>query len=405
MSDPFSHPSETAQKTQLTKVAPGILNPLPAAGITRVALMADVHLRTSVSGSTMLGYDFFKAALHVINDAHARGARAIFIAGDLIDTTNITAGIYRQLQLLHAQCVEYGIPAYVIMGNHDYTDPPWTDTLEGSDSGLISADNKTIRLPGLNVACIPFMRRDDLRMALNDLEPDVNAVMWHGCVKEWAGFDAGENAVTADDFPLHRLSAVMLGDIHITDMRWYARPDGTRGIIGYPGATETAKSDDPVLHFYTLMDFDQKTGLMNGFEMPSTNHRKVITLALQQESQLAPALAEIEKARDERDGRILVLANVADTITDASVAIKRAAGPAAVVRVTTYDASVKVSMTRKGSSDGDVIVPVEQRMHSKLPNNSELAALAVQLCVPGAPVSSLLIAHTGRIIDNSVSSQ
>lgn len=395
----------------LTPYAPVVLPPSPTPNVTRIALVADVHLRNSVSGSTVRGEDFFTAAQSVIERAAQRGCCAVFNAGDFLDTPALTANVWDQVVRLDDMAKQFDIPVYTITGNHDKTDPSWVSTLNNHPDtlkGIHDANYRTITLPGgLRVGCLPFMEPRELRECLANVtqtqQPDV--IMWHGAVKEWAGFPS-EGMVEAADFAVTNAKAILLGDIHITKFHTMQMSNGGAALIGYPGATELAKSDDPLDHYFAVIDFCNLTRAVVGLELVRTAHRKVVPLNIDTQDKLDAAVEKVKQESDAHGGRIMVLCVCLDTITGAVSALHRAAGPRAVVRVDTYSQGLPAGMLLAGmafngnnAEEEQAIASLEDRFRNALPGDTEMAALLVQCLNPDAPVNDLVRSFVSRRLE------
>lgn len=383
---------------------PSILPPLPAPGTTRIVHTADIHLRPSAHGSTARGEDFFKAALSVLDIASQRGAKAVINAGDFIDAPELLSGTFGQVRAFHEHAKDLGLPVYTIMGNHDMCQPSWASHIADGDTGIVCADNREITIGAIRTWHLPFMSPEDLKCTLAQrlggaevATPIPRVLVWHGAVKEWTGFPV-EGAIEVANFVAMPFEAVLLGDIHITDYKQFTLNNGRKCLIGYPGATEMARENDPLLHYCTVIDFDNQTGAVLGFELVRVDHRYVLPLRIDTEAHLAESLLKVRQVSQEHQGRIMVLAACADTVTGVAAAIRREAGSAAVIRVNTYPVvSFAQAMAVHGSGNEPALQrKPEDYMQDRIPGNKELAALSRQLCNPDAPSIDLLRAYTAQ---------
>lgn len=319
-----------------------ILPDRPAAGTVRLAHTADNHLRLSASGSTVRGTDFLQAMLSGVEGAAARGAAAMIVAGDMINAPENLPAVASQLQQVHKLAAAKGLPVLAIQGNHDMAQPSWIEICGAGrtpdvapPSGLSLLENVTVDVRGLKVRGMPFMAADALREQLSRTDISWDVLTWHGSVQEFAKFPT-ENSIKLEDFAVRSQAAVLLGDIHVCE--YYVNP--TAGIIGYSGATELCKRDEPLTHTVTLLDFVKTGGAWQciGFELIPVKHRPVVTLNVDREADLEDAL-RVVRSKVLEHGPILVLATYNAKVEGVRAALYAAAGEHGIVRVESYTLS------------------------------------------------------------------
>jgi len=369
------------------EVQPGKLPKSPRKGVVRLVHTADNHLRVSHSGSLERGQDFFRAAMSVVTIAGDRGAHAIINAGDMLNSPENLPEVINQLAQIDRECQAKKLPMYIVQGNHDFAEPSWISVQENQPSmwdgavtgfGVKLLDGITT-VGKLKILGQPFLAPDVLRGVLNSSEPDIHILVWHGAVLEFAKFPS-ENIITCEDLCKGSWQTVLLGDIHV---RQYLQCNNT--LIGYPGATELCKRDEPLEHSCTIMDFDEN-GKCLGFEFVPVAHRLVMVLNLGDEQQLVEATAQVTEFAA-KDPACMILIRYVSTLADVRLKIQQLAGSKAIVRAEAYPPTTMAA----GKEEGDLSA-IDKTPVDYLPTfpTTELATLARQLCDPDAPVSDLL---------------
>lgn len=375
---------------QYPSLQDGKLKKTPAKGHVRLVHTADNHLRMSHSGSLERGQDFFRAALSVVKIAEERGAHAIINAGDMLNSPENLPAVINQLAQIDRECQAAELPMYVVQGNHDFAEPSWIKVQEmqprtdasNKTSGIHLLDG-SIQVGKLKILGLPFMSPDELRQTLAEAEPH-HVLVWHGAVLEFAKFPT-DNIITCEDLSKGSWKTVLLGDIHI---RQYLRCHDT--VIGYPGATELCKKDEPLEHSCTVMDFDAATGVMVGFEYVPVDHRPVLTLTISDDASLADAVVQAQQAAVVTPA-FLLLATYADSVENVRMRLQQAAGPKAIVRAQAYSTATMQADTRR--QDGETDMQPVDYLDRFIPKDSALFRLAQQLCDSDANVSELLRVH------------
>ncbi len=320
----------------------------PGAGIVRVAHTADNHLRYSCHGLKIRGQEFLHAVTTLVSGAAARGASCIACAGDLLDKVENMPDVVEQLFELQAGLIAHSMRMLVIQGNHDKNNASLVDIVQRRSGnghfGLFLVDEKMMELHGqarrpLRMACEPYAHADAFRERLKSvsLRPEkADAIMWHGAVKEFAGFEQ-EGMITCDDFATYQdFAAVLLGDIHIP--KYFTHPKC--GLIGYPGATELVKKDEPLEHGFSLIDFElqkDNTFKVIGVERVPVWYRPVRTYHISTAQELAHVVAEVETWAKKENGRVMLFVQFSSEVGGVRQSLQVAAGQHAIVRASSYD--------------------------------------------------------------------
>lgn len=336
------------------------LPPVPAKGRLRLAHTADNHLRLTQTGSRERGADFKHAFMDVMHKASRRGCKAVVAAGDLLDKSELSSPVVRDLADVLSVSDKLGLQLLTVQGNHDIASPNWVDVIRHGREMISVIDNKQVELrvdaslPPLRMYGIPFVAPATLRRILAEVRERrcVDVLVWHGPVAEFADFH-GEY-VKLEDFNSLGTAAVLLGDIHKT--AYTELPD--TGLIGYPGATELCKRDEPLEHSFTLIDFahDGTRWHVEGVELVPVDSRPTKALRIDSQEQLAQAVAEVRQWAAQSHRPVQIFIKYSSEVDNVRGAITEACGPTlAIVRAESYDRAVMAAcakLEKEGSMQG-----------------------------------------------------
>jgi DNA repair exonuclease SbcCD nuclease subunit len=265
----------------------------------KIAHTADNHLRATQYARRDRGEDFFLALQDVVIKASDEGCDAILNSGDIIDTTRPSPYVVYQLKRIHRELKKRKLWMFTISGNHDKTEPHWTNIFADDDDeyGIKLVDNEVFKIPGseLQVAAFPYMTREALKVRLKEVFPDVPSaevpriIMWHGIVSEFADFP-NMDSVEISDFP--GICNVLLGDIHKREYRH--RDPGT--IIGYPGSTELCASNEHADKTFTILELDEHGKLLSDPRFVEITTRPVRNYRINNEDDMMQSLSDIKQA-------------------------------------------------------------------------------------------------------------
>lgn len=369
---------------------PGVELVKPAHVRTRAVLTADNHLRMTHDGSTVRGNDFFLAARSVVDIADRFNADLVLNAGDFLNVPECYSLIVQQMQDIDSRLRDVHLPMFVVQGNHDYTEPSWVDVVGGTPDtdGLHVGDGL---LPGFpEIMALPFLTPADLRARLKSMvhtehECRAQVLVWHGPVLEFAKFPS-EDIITIQDLMVHPWRAVLLGDIHQCKFVRVPMPDGNYTIIGYPGATELCKRDEPLEHTCTVIDFDDRMQVVAMSHVP-VDHRKVLPLRINTLEDLGKA-SQLVKEHTAMFPRSMVLARYDDSLSDVRHTLQLAAGKTdTIVRADSFSVETPVTAVTS-SSEGGLPSPIDYLDRLNLGMSTSLRSLCVQLANPDAPSSA-----------------
>ena len=264
--------------------------------MTRVLHSADWHLRDSALARRERGEDFRRAARAVVNTAIAQKVNAILQAGDLLNDTRPSPANIRFLFDLNQLLEQARIPMFVAGGDHDKTDPHWATMIKDVDDrdftrgGIFVIDNEKITIPGSNITVYGqgfIGKSKDGFLAIKDVMPEADILLWHVPVKEFCGFPI-ETAVSMEELP-QCYKLIALGDLHICDYRTMS--NGT--VVGYPGSTEICKNDEPLQKSVTIIEFDDAGNMVQPFSFVPIPTRKALCYRIVTEEQAQQVIQDL----------------------------------------------------------------------------------------------------------------
>lgn len=369
----------------------------------RFIFTADSHLRGSSMGSVERGVDFFRALLSVVHIAEKQGVRDILHGGDILDTTRLTSQVSEQLQEIDLACREAGIRMHVISGNHDACKPHWIESIrkvrerlsDKERGGIYLVDNQTISIGDakkgdtLRVLCLPSMPSDVfLQRATADTE-NADVLLWHGPIREFCGYP-DPTALSITDLPTNIYAAILLGDIHIREFKTH-----NDCLVGYPGATEVAKSGDPIDCTCSLMEWDRTRGMKVVENIPVAN-RPVYPRRLDSEEKVQAVMQELRQIKNKP---ALFLINYADSLEDVRTRLNMVAGPNTLVRSRSYTIGDAVSLASAFGFQAAQMdaKPPEAFLQGIVPPDSDIGRTAAILLNPDADHATVLRDFVDRL--------
>jgi DNA repair exonuclease SbcCD nuclease subunit len=343
---------------------------------------SDSHLDYNQYGKPQRRKDFSYSLMRTVDDMIEQGVDAIIHTGDIYNSNRPSSEAVQDIQHLHHLLVAKGKFFYLIRGDHDWCNPPWTDILIPNQRGgivLIDAYPR-IKVGDVTIKGYTKLSREALlkEFAEADLK-DINILMLHQMVKEFIGFPS-PTAISVDEIPdIFQLVAV--GDIHIDDIR--QRPMG--GWIGYPGSTEMcSSSEDPKKVWRKLTFVDRE---LQKIEAVPIHSRPVLQWDVKTDADLTKYLDEFDqlevvlKKVDPREPMIFVkfpttMPGVLDRIKQKLDPEKYIIVPQPVY-VESDSSGLPVPITDDGSE-----MTVQDILQLKVPKDDALFQIASQLLNP-----------------------
>jgi len=178
----------------------------------RLALTADLHLSPwiwqRVKGSHGIPGRAFKA---LMEDIRGAGVDATLVAGDVLDASRPDSGSVAMLEKTGNM--------YAVMGNHDYSLPPWHE-LAGVKSLY---PDKPTNIGGVSVCGVDASRDASILEGEIARVPPCDILVLHTAFRHLLGFDGAWQLDLADMEPPYPAPIILVGDIH------------TRNITRVPG--------------------------------------------------------------------------------------------------------------------------------------------------------------------------
>ena len=349
----------------------------------KVLHTADTHLRQRQFNHLSRGEDFTKAFHAVIDVAIEHKVCAIVQAGDFIDTSTPSSHIIKKvIPAIQTRLVAAGIPMFMVNGDHDKTDPPWTSDLgRGCDNGIHMMENQIATIPNtpLTIYGLDFIGKTKERfLEIRDALPSATILLWHTMVKEFAGF-YGEESVSLAELPAHKYSLIALGDIHKCDYK-----DVGPCMVGYPGSTELVKKDEPLEKTVSIFEFDEQ-GHILGMELVVIPTRPVRLFRIANDADVVRVLTDIEKIKDLDP---IIIGRYDSNIPDVVKRIYAAVDPdKAIIRLAPMQEMDAPLEADKQSEEEKGLIDFLPEFHQP---GSELFDVAAAMLRPEAPIADIV---------------
>jgi hypothetical protein len=385
---------------------------------------ADIHLRDTQFGSPQRGREFTEAFMQVIDRGMARGVTAILAAGDILNCKRPSSRNVSDLLDINKRLKESNITMYCVPGDHDWSEPTWTSIIaDDDDPRIIDITNKLVTISNEKESITvfgapsPCMHPKFFRAAADNW-PRADVFLYHGPFKEFAAYPMGDEAATVEDIPLAKYQAVLLGDLHSHQYRYFAsNAHGGPGVrsskaapiypatlVGYPGPTEYCSGNERALRkSVTILHFEGGKLLPYTKEQSTVylSNRTVVRREIHTEDEFASLLGALEKIRGKKP---IVYVWHAREVTNVFSRIAQVLDPReCIIRVdllpdageggTILEQQIEETMDRKKLADF---------LHEFIPMDSPVYDLARVLCdkstKPG-PVIDLYVDRRMRDMD------
>lgn len=264
--------------------------------------IADLHLRDSQFGRPDRGPDFTNAVFTAIEEAAARDIKHILVAGDILNSKKPSSANVADLIDISNKLVQHGITMLAIPGDHDACDLSWINALKRTKgvTGIIDVTNTiyTISLANsvtnITVYGAPKakMHPEEFRQESSDW-PAATILLYHGPVKEFAGFQMPDDAIGLVDLPTDRYEVIALGDLHSCR---YVEYNGC--LVGYPGPTEYCSANEPPQKSVTILRFDEAGHFLKlnpDTDIVPIRTRCVIQRTVRNEEEMAVLIQDLTK--------------------------------------------------------------------------------------------------------------
>lgn len=192
-------------------------------------ISADNHLsrfiwkrRRELEGDS---YRAFVAMVDAIIADPIEESKALLLAGDITDRSEIDSATFRVLDESAERLTEAGIPVFYVIGNHDLDEPDWPSAV-----GFVSLAGKTVRVDDRRLQGLGYLPREALHSALGHLLP-CDILVLHQSFEHLLPFE-GSYDLCLDDLPLG-IRNVVVGDVHTPNIT----PLHGKGWCLSPGST------------------------------------------------------------------------------------------------------------------------------------------------------------------------
>lgn len=287
--------------------------------VTRFGWFSDCHLGLAQYGLQSRYDDMFKAVNFVIQDMHAKGIRRAICTGDLLNSVRPSPDTIARLRQLGRSMVRCGMECLVPMGNHDLTPRPnWVDLVcEEADMPFgwnripVAPNTVSLRTTSPLVG-MDFCGNDQLRKTDWGKLSAFQVLGLHVAVREFVRFKS-DSVISCDELPIQgQFAAVLLGDIHVCDLRQTA--DGV--LYGYPGSTEMCRENEPENKFW--IEVVLENGKVVEFNKHRIKTRPVVRLPVEAEDKMQEVLKTLRELAHEQAGTMVFARydpNIADVVT------------------------------------------------------------------------------------------
>lgn len=369
----------------------------------KIAHSADWHLMSMHIRTTDRRKDFVRAIKSAIKQAADYGCAAIIAAGDILDKKNPNSENIEDLAEVDRYARELGIKVLATTGDHDKADPTWLNLLNkltgtaDDDEGIICIDNRRYELTEgdetITLVGRPFMEPESFVASLQDEEP-ADILVWHHMIKEFANFPDAPG-LHLDDAPMDKFRAFLLGDLHL---RQYITHKPSGCVVGYPGALETIKRNEPTEHSITVFDFDQKDLLETAVELPTWS-RKVVLSRMENEEQVEGLIKALTQLKDQKP---IVFGRYSKKLDDVPSRVQRAIGADnAILRLAALpNVAIEGLFTKSGDvKPGKDLLDFVPEF---FPGGTLESETAQALCADGADPMKILVAYEEKALANAV---
>lgn len=341
-----------------------------------IAHLADNHLLTSQYGNRERGKDFFDSFEDAVRISCDRDVDVICQVGDILDCSKPTAEVIRQLQVIDRTLRARNKLMLCVTGNHDWSTPLWTEVIGerlGPDipddaCGIVPIDGQTVTFRGVRFHGLPQMSPRQFVLNRDQLKMDkVDVALFHGIVDDIVPiYTGGEFHITPDDFG--KVPLVLLGDLH---MQAYVR-NKHGGFIGYCGATESKKADDPTVSSVPVICFPNPKVV----DKLSVRRRAMVYRDIVESGGFDDLISEIRELRNP-----VVIVNYDRSLAKETARLWTIDSPGMLLRVRPMAKTKEEASLRTGNTGErhDLRYFVAKRMKER----PDLAALADDLVIRG----------------------
>lgn len=193
---------------------------------------ADWHLGKRQYGLLRREEDFYKSAINLVKTCSSEERSLILNAGDIFDSNRPKVDAVFKLKEINSILVNKQCIMYYIEGNHDKTNPHWSDVVINDNDvfGIkLLKDGEFIydEFNKINIVGFSEQPKASLIDKLSNINKEkiinsyINVLMLHASCEEFTGVAFGENSINiTNDLPnIELFDYVIIGDTHITDVK------------------------------------------------------------------------------------------------------------------------------------------------------------------------------------------
>tara|TARA_B100000579_G_scaffold431498_1_gene446646 strand:- start:1957 stop:3042 length:1086 start_codon:yes stop_codon:yes gene_type:complete len=260
--------------------------------MTKILCTADNHLGYRQYGLQVREQDIYDSFTNILKLAVKEKVDAITISGDLLHATRPSSRTIAFLKECHDYLIFREIPAFVVAGNHDKSEPHWITTLcdvsawDGQQGGFVLLENELVEVKDMVIHGAPFTNKKAWQNDKELMRPDTDILLMHQSFQEFIQFET-EDAFSQEDVE-GLAKVVVVGDIHVT-------MKAASSEIYSPGSSELMSSTEEPQKYVLMVDNEQ------GSDMPLNTHfveiptRKVIEGNITDEEEAEAFFEELRK--------------------------------------------------------------------------------------------------------------
>ena len=227
--------------------------------MTKILCTADNHLGYRQYGLQVREQDIYDSFDRILKLAVKEKVDAITISGDLLHATRPSSRTIAFLKECHDYLLFREMPAIVVAGNHDKSEPHWINTLcdvsawDGQQGGFVLLENEYLEVKDMVIHGVPFTNKKTWQKDKELMRPDTDILLMHQSFQEFIQFET-EDAFSQEDVE-GLAKVVVVGDIHVT-----MKAAGSQ--IYSPGSTELMSSTEESQKYVLMVDNEE------GSDMP-----------------------------------------------------------------------------------------------------------------------------------------
>lgn len=225
--------------------------------MTKILCTADNHLGYRQYGLQVREQDIYDSFNNILKLAVEEKVDAITISGDLLHATRPSSRTIAFLKECHDYLIFREMPAIVVAGNHDKSEPHWITTLcdvsawDGQSGGFVLLENEYLEVGDMVIHGAPFTNKRAWQKDKELMRPDTDILLMHQSFQEFIQFET-EDAFSQEDVE-GLAKVVVVGDIHVT-------MKAASSEIYSPGSSELMSSTEEPQKYVLMIDNEHGQG-------------------------------------------------------------------------------------------------------------------------------------------------